>query len=178
MKTKLFLSVLFLSLLFLFCGCGTAENTSGETADTGNVCTITILCDSALASPDCDPDILAILPADGCILAETETPFSDGDSVFDILKAVCRERKIHMESMETPLYHCAYIEGISNLYEFDCGSLSGWMYAVNGEYPPFGCSRYPVKAGDRITVRYTCALGEDIGGDYASQTADTPDTAS
>lgn len=176
MRKFLFPLVGILLLLLPLCGCGTEEPSLTETADGGNVCTVTILCDTAVASPDCDPDILAILPPDGCILAETQTAFEAGDSVFDVLKAVCREQKIHMEYMETPLYHCAYIEGISNLYEFDCGSLSGWMYAVNDVYPPFGCSRYPVEPGDRITIRYTCALGEDIGGDYASQTADTPDT--
>ena len=170
-KYLLFLSA-FLAL-FLFCGC--PEHPEEASADPAlPTCTITILCDTAVASPDCDPDVLAILPADGCILPETECTFSDGDTVFELLKSICRERKIHFEFTETPLYHSAYLEGIANLYEFDCGSLSGWMYAVNGVYPPLGCSRYPLSAGDRVVIRYTCTLGEDIGGDYASQTADTP----
>lgn len=33
------------------------------------------------------------------------------------------------------MYNSAYIEGINNLYEFDCGELSGWMYKVNGLVP-------------------------------------------
>lgn len=40
-----------------------------------------------------------------------------------------------MESNWTPAYNSAYIEGIGNLYEFDCGNLSGWMYSVNGVWP-------------------------------------------
>ena len=68
--------------------------------------------------------------------------FTEGESVFDVLKRVCRENKIHMEFSETPVYQSAYIEGIGNLYEFDCGEGSGWMYRVNGEFPNYGCSRY------------------------------------
>ena len=33
------------------------------------------------------------------------------------------------------MYNSYYVEGIGNLYEFDCGSESGWMYKVNGWFP-------------------------------------------
>ena len=72
-----------------------------------------------------------------------------------------------MESSWTPIYNSAYIEGIHNLYEFDCGSLSGWMYRVNGWYPNYGCSRYQLEPGDVVEWRYTCDLGQDVGGAYA-----------
>ena len=62
----------------------------------------------------------------------------------------------------TPVYHTAYIEGIANLYEFDCGSASGWVYTVNGEQPGVGCSDYAVHDGDTVIWHYTCALGNDI----------------
>ena len=67
----------------------------------------------------------------------------------------------------TPIYNSAYVEGIHNLYEFDCGSGSGWMYRVNGWYPNYGCSRYQLSQGDTVEWRYTCDLGADIGGAYA-----------
>ena len=69
-----------------------------------------------------------------------------------------------MESSYVPLYGTAYVEGIGNLYEFDCGEGSGWMYRVNGNYPNFGCSRYILQDGDTVEFRYTCDLGADIGG--------------
>lgn len=53
-----------------------------------------------------------------------------------------------MESKWTPLYESAYIQGIHNLYEFDVGSGSGWMYSVNDWYPNYGCSCYTVQPGD------------------------------
>ncbi len=73
-----------------------------------------------------------------------------------------------MEFEDTPIYNSAYIEGIANLYEFDCGELSGWMYKVNGWFPNYGCSRYQLKAGDKVEWVYTCDLGVDVRGYYAA----------
>jgi uncharacterized membrane-anchored protein len=60
-----------------------------------------------------------------------------------------------------------YIQGINNIYEFDAGALSGWMYRVNGWFPNYGASRYVVQQGDVIEWVYTCDLGRDVGGAYA-----------
>ena len=59
-----------------------------------------------------------------------------------------------------------YVEGIDYLYEFDCGSLSGWEYSVNGEFPSVGCNAYELKENDEISWLYTCELGADIGDRY------------
>lgn len=105
----------------------------------------------------------SLVPSDGIILKQQEVVFYEGESVFQVLARVTREKKIHMEYADTPAYHSAYIEGINNLYEFDCGTGSGWMYCVNGWYPNYGCSRYAVKDGDVIEWNYTCDLGNDLG---------------
>ena len=112
---------------------------------------------------------LGILPEDGLIVPETQVEISEGDTVFDVLLAVTKDKKIHMEYVSTPLYSSNYIEGIGNIYEIDAGPLSGWMYKVNGEFPSYGCGRYVVEAGDRIEWVYTCDLGRDIGGDWNEQ---------
>ncbi len=131
-------------------------------------CTFSIECSTILNNLDqLDPDKLEMVPSGGTILSTTKVTFSEGESVFDVLQRLCREEGIHMESSWTPIYNSAYIEGIQNLYEFDCGSLSGWMYRVNGWYPNYGCSRYQLRDGDRVEWRYTCDLGHDIGGEYA-----------
>ena len=114
-----------------------------------------------------DPAKTALIPANGWILGSTEAEFSEGESVFDVLLRVCTEKKIHMEFEETPMYQSAYIEGIYNIYEFDCGELSGWMYSVNGWFPNYGCSRYAVRDGDVICWVFTCDLGDDVGGGYS-----------
>lgn len=79
------------------------------------------------------------------------------------MQQVCRENKLHLEFSTTPVYGSAYIEGIGNLYEFDCGAESGWMYAVNGWFPNYGCSQYALQDGDTVTWVYTCELGRDVG---------------
>ena len=97
------------------------------------------------------------MPSDGVILSATEVELDDGDTVYDVLYDVCKSNKIHMEQSG------GYIEGIANLYEFDCGSESGWMYSVNGDFPNVGCKQYDVESGDVIAWVYTCDLGKDVG---------------
>ena len=111
-----------------------------------------------------DPDKTDLVPANGWLLGETQAEFSEGESVFDVLQRVCRDKGIHLEFTNTPAYGSVYIEGIGNLYEFDCGDLSGWMYKVNGWFPNYGCSQYTLSDGDIVCWVYTCDLGEDVGG--------------
>ena len=84
-------------------------------------------------------------------------------TISNVLQRTCKQQKIHMEFEDTPMYNSAYIEGIHNLYEFDVGDLSGWMYRVNGWFPNYGCSRYQLQDGDVVEWVYTCDLGEDVG---------------
>ena len=131
-------------------------------------CTFSIDCATILNNLDMlDVDKLEMVPSNGTILAATTVTFYEGESVFDVLQRLCQERGIHMEAEWTPIYNSAYVEGIHNLYEFSCGPLSGWMYQVNGWYPNYGCSRYQLQPGDVVQWRYTCDLGEDVGGAYA-----------
>ena len=84
--------------------------------------------------------------------------------MFDVLKRICDARGIQIEYSYTPMYGSYYVEGINNLYEFDCGQQSGWMYKVNGWFPNYGCSEYILDAGDEIVWCYTCkGLGTDVG---------------
>lgn len=131
-------------------------------------CTFSIECSTILNNlSDLDPEKLEMVPSDGVILKATTVTFYEGESVFDVLQRVCQENGIHMEASWTPIYNSAYVEGIHNLYEFDCGNESGWMYRVNGWYPNYGCSRYQLAQGDVVEWRYTCkGLGKDVGCDW------------
>ena len=130
-------------------------------------CYFSIECSTILNNlQDLDPDKRELVPSNGVILPLTKVTFYEGESVFDVLQRVCKENNIHMESSWTPIYNSAYIEGIHNLYEFDCGALSGWMYRVDGWYPNYGCSRYQLKDGEKVEWRYTCDLGKDVGCDW------------
>jgi len=84
--------------------------------------------------------------------------------VFDVLLRETKKRGIHLEFVKTPGLESTYIEGMANIYEFDCGELSGWMFKVNGSFPKVSCAEYVVSAGDCIEWVYTCNSGEDVGG--------------
>lgn len=128
-------------------------------------CTITIRCDTILDNWDnLDPAKATYVPKDGCILPTVTVEFTKGETVFDVLNRVCSTYGIPIEYSWTPMYDSYYIEGINNLYEFDCGSESGWMYKVNGWFPNYGCSSYTLTGGEDIVWCYTCVgLGADVG---------------
>lgn len=127
-------------------------------------CTVSIRCDTILNNWDkLDSAKAGYVPSDGWILYTTVS-FEEGETVFDVLQRACSNYGISLEYSWFPMYGDYYIEGINNIYEFDCGSQSGWMYTVNGWFPSYGCSSYVLSNGDSVEWRYTCSNGEDIGG--------------
>lgn len=136
--------------------------------DQALTCTLSLRCDTILDNIEwLNPKKVELVPDDGVIFPATQVTFYEGESVFHVLQREMKKAKIHMEFTNTRMYNSAYIEGIHNLYEFDCGELSGWMYKVNGWFPNYGCSRYQIKDGDVVEWVYTCDLGVDVGG-YSS----------
>lgn len=126
------------------------------TAEAKNQCALQITCASVLSHMDqLKENLKKIIPPDGVILEGTYD-FSEGDTVFDLLKRVCSEQNIRIDYVFTPGFSTYYIKGINQLYEFDCGDESGWMYSVNGKEPDVGCSQYKVKKNDNIVFFYTC----------------------
>jgi hypothetical protein len=133
-------------------------------------CTLSIRCDTLLQPANYaeakSNGKAEMIPSNGVIYATKSVEFYEGESVFDVLLREVQGSKIHMEFVMTPIYNSNYIEGIHNLYEFDGGALSGWMYKVNGWFPNYGCSRYQLKEGDVIEWAYTCDLGRDVGCEW------------
>ena len=133
-------------------------------------CTLSVRCDTILKNISwLNLEKVDIVPEDGVIFPEKTVVFYEGESVFNVLLREMKRSKIHLEFENTPIYNSAYIEGIGNLYEFDCGELSGWMYKVNDWFPNYGCSRYQLEAGDKVEWVYTCDLGYDVGGGYSAR---------
>lgn len=129
----------------------------------GNYCYLSVRCDALLNNMSrLDKAKHSFVPSDGVIYSKRTVKFDDGESVFDVLQREMRENKIHLEFVNTPVYNSVYVEGIANLYEFDCGSGSGWIYRVNGNVPGYGCSNYKLNVGDVVEFLYTCNLGKDI----------------
>ncbi len=116
----------------------------------------------------------SFVPKNGFILENAAVTLSKGKTAFDALKKACGENVctdnckycqksgIQIESSYTPAYKSYYVEGIHQLYEKDCGSLSGWMYNVDGTYPDVSSSVYNLKGGEKITFAYTASMGDDL----------------
>lgn len=100
------------------------------------------------------------IPDDGIILDETKIEIENGDTVYDILVNAAAKNKIHLET--TGSKESVYVKGINNIYEFDFGNLSGWIYHVNGETPSVSCGEYAANDGDIIEWLYSCELGKDL----------------
>ena len=128
-------------------------------------CLLSIRCDTAVKN---NTDNAYSLPENGIIFPEQRVVFYEEESVFNLLLREMKKNKIHFEFTNVPMYNSAYVEGINNLYEFDFGELSGWMYKVNGEFPRYGSSRYILKSNDKIEWIYTCDLGKDVGGEESA----------
>lgn len=157
---------------------GTTErpdgNTSDDTAVSGTeaettenspvtfTCTISISCASIINHMDSlDPAKAELIPEGGVILGTTSVTVTEGESVYDVLRRTCSNAGIPLDASFTPATGSAYVRGIQNIYEFDCGSLSGWKYSVNGSYSNYGCSAYILKEGDSIQWNYTCDMNNE-----------------
>ena len=115
---------------------------AGKESSFGTV-TIEIRCDTIVDKSDAD-----YIPRDGVILAETEYPIEEGDTVYDILTEAARQHRIQVETAGR--WNMVYVAGINYLYELDFGDLSGWIYHVNGFSPSVGCGEYVLSDGDSV----------------------------
>ncbi len=125
-----------------------------EKTDPIGTVTITIRCDTIAGE--------AGAPADPVILPVTEVQIEKGETAFAVLEQITKENRIPMDF--TGSGSSAYVKGIAGLYEFDYGSLSGWIYLINGEEMSIGCGAAEVSPGDRIEFLYTKMLGDDLRG--------------
>ena len=151
-------------MTFAFFAC--ARKTPAQ--DGGSVY-ITIECKTISENiKDFNRDKEDFLPESGYILKDKEVEIKEGDTAFDAIVKACRENHcesdcpyckngIQIEYAFTPVYHSYYIEGIHQLYEKDCGPMSGWLFFLNGEETPKASSEYTVKDGDKIEMHYTCS---------------------
>ena len=137
--------------------------------------TLSVTCTVLVGNAALDSEKAALVPADGVIFPAASVEFYSGESVFNLLSREMRKNGIHMEFKSSAAYRTAYVEGIGNLYEFDAGELSGWMYRVNGSFPNKGCSSYLLSDGDTVEWVYTCDLGKDVGAEQTAAEAQKND---
>ena len=125
-----------------------------EKTDPIGTVSITIRCDTIAGESGA--------PADPVILPVTDVEIEKGETAFDVLDQITKQKRIPMDF--TGSGNSVYVKGIAGLYEFDYGNLSGWIYLINGEEMPVGCGTAEVSPGDRIEFLYTKMLGDDLRG--------------
>ncbi|MBR1383220.1 MAG: DUF4430 domain-containing protein [Ruminococcus sp.] len=148
----------------------TTTTTAAPVKPASQTVTFSISCATVFDNLDkLRPGVIDIIPTGGVIYPKSEVEFKEGDTVFDIISRICSENGIPLETSRIAMTSNRYIEGIANLYEFDAGNLSGWMYSVNGKFPQLSTTQVKPNKGDVIEVVYSCNIGVDVGDDYFSK---------
>ena len=130
------------------------RKTPAPSDENKHTCHFTIECSIILGQEDMWRDGLEeVVPESGVFFSD-KVSYKKGQSVYDALKRICDKNDILLDADYTPFYDTYYVRGIGNLYEFDCGSESGWKYSVNGVLPGVGSSLYEIKDGDEIVFFY------------------------
>lgn len=134
----------------------TSESTGPVTDGGGGRASISILCKELTGnfSKLKNKNLKKYIPGDGVILKKTEVDFEKDDTVYDILKRICRQKDIAFIKEQKTGYSGIYIKSLGHLAEFDAGKKSGWMYTVNGEYPNLSCSQYKLGNRDKVVWHY------------------------
>ena len=127
----------------------TEEHYSADKSkETIGTVSVTVRCDSILGKENAGHKI-----ENAVIIQKAEVPISENDTVFTVLETVAKENKILIESSSAS--GSLYVRGIANIYEFDFGALSGWVYTVNGETSSLACDEYTLSDGDAVEWNYT-----------------------
>lgn len=108
---------------------------------------------------DGDPTVTFAIDAtaasEGMLFEKTELLLYEGESVLALLKRVCETQDLRIET------NGDYVEGIADLYEFDRGNESGWVYTVNGMRMGVSAADYAPEDGDAIVWLYVTTYTED-----------------
>jgi hypothetical protein len=95
----------------------------------------------------------------GVILEPTTWEWEEGDDVLDVLKEVTKSNKIPLEYKGAGVL--TYVEGIGNLYEFDQGSNSGWLFKINGKFATRSAGAVKLNIGDNVEWIYSIKVDEE-----------------
>lgn len=153
---KKYLKYIIIALVVICLGVLLWNNTETKNeSENEMLCTITVECSDILNDINSLKEEKHLLvPKNGIIYTSSDVVFTDGETAFDVLKKKLKDENIPLDFSITPAYNSAYIKGINNIYEQDCGERSGWTYLVNGESPSVASSDYKLKDGDEITFTY------------------------
>ena len=125
--------------------------TKKETISVSLTISLQALKDNPNALPEHQQKLL--VPASGYLANAYHVEVKEGTTVLEVLKDYLNKNNIHYDIQDHQFG--AYIAGFNNIYQFDAGKNSGWMYKVNGVLPNYGVGSYNLKDGDNIELFYT-----------------------
>ncbi|WP_307811903.1 DUF5776 domain-containing protein [Lactobacillus helveticus] len=90
--------------------------------------------------------------ADGATIASGSIKVNSGASALDALQAFAKQQGLVLTY--TGSGATAYVTGINGYNAGPAGTMTGWLYFVNGTFPPLSMGVYTLKDGDSISMTY------------------------
>jgi len=104
-------------------------------------------------------------------ISKTKIIVDKGSYVIDAVEKALSTNNISYKNEDN------YISEIKGLAEFDNGSLSGWMYMLNGKYPSNAINEQKLSDGDSVIIHYTddyTAEKTSYSGGFSSSAVSKP----
>lgn len=86
------------------------------------------------------------------MLASGSVTLTKGATALDALKALAAKNNLAVTISGSGI--SAYVKGINGYNAGPAGTMTGWLYSVNGSEPNSSMGVYVVKDGDKISMNY------------------------
>lgn len=90
--------------------------------------------------------------ANGSVLASGSITLSKGATALDALNALASQHNMSITTVGSGI--TAYVKGINGYNAGPAGTMTGWLYSINGNQPNTSIGAYVVANGDRISLNY------------------------
>ncbi|MGF2384877.1 DUF5776 domain-containing protein [Lentilactobacillus otakiensis] len=90
--------------------------------------------------------------ANGSVIASGSVTVSKGATALDALNTLASQHSLSITTVGSGI--TAYVKGINGYNAGPAGTMTGWLYSINGNQPNTSIGAYVVANGDRISLNY------------------------
>ncbi|GAD16946.1 DUF5776 domain-containing protein [Lentilactobacillus otakiensis] len=90
--------------------------------------------------------------ANGSVIASGSVTVSKGATALDALNTLAAQHGLSITTVGSGI--TAYVKGINGYNAGPAGTMTGWLYSINGNQPNTSIGAYVVANGDRISLNY------------------------
>ncbi|MDV3518386.1 DUF4430 domain-containing protein, partial [Lentilactobacillus otakiensis] len=90
--------------------------------------------------------------ANGSVIASGSVTVSKGATALDALNTLAAQHGLSITTVGSGI--TAYVKGINDYNAGPAGTMTGWLYSINGNQPNTSIGAYVVANGDRISLNY------------------------